>query len=67
MAEKKSEADSAYWIVEQEALRMQARVAMAHAKRGGRTVLMTGRKLTEDQAQELQEASVEVVDTRGGR
>ena len=66
MPEKK-EGDSAHWIVERESTRMQALVAMSHAKRGGRAVLMTGRKLSEEQQAELSEAGVEVVSTRGGR
>ena len=65
MAEQKE--DSAYWIVEQECARTQALVAMSHAKRGGKSVLMTGRRLSEDQQEELRAAGVEVVSTRGER
>jgi hypothetical protein len=60
----KEKADSLYWVVEHECHRLQALVAMSHAKRGNQTVLMTGRKVTEEQREELNASMVEVVTTR---
>lgn len=64
MSTEKKEGDSLYWVVEQEAFRMQMLAAKSHAKRGNRTVLMTGRKVSEAQRKDLEAAGVEVVTTR---
>lgn len=61
---EKRDGDSLFWIVEKECLRIQALVAMSHAKRGGRTVLMTNRKMSEDQLDELLSCGVEAHPTR---
>jgi hypothetical protein len=64
MSGKKPASDSAYWLAEKECQRIQALVAMNHAKRGGQAVLMTGKKLTAEQQDELAAAGVEVIATR---
>ena len=67
MADTKKEGDSLYWVVEQECARLQGLVAIAHAKRGNHTVMMTPRKISEERADELRAVKVELASTRGNR
>lgn len=64
MTPPKKDGDSLYWVVERECLRTQALVAMSHAKRGGRTVLATNKRLTAEQVDELEAAGVDVINTK---
>jgi hypothetical protein len=64
MAKEKSSEDSLYWQVERECLRLQALVSMSHASKGNRTVMLTGRKMTGEQREELNASMVEVISTK---
>jgi len=56
--------DSHYWRVEKWAREMLGTIACRHAEAGNTTVLMTGRKLTEEERDELIRSGVRVETTR---
>ncbi len=58
----KKNGESLYWAVEHMAAKIQQKVAESNAKRGGRTVLITRRKLADAEIVLLEDAGVEVVD-----
>lgn len=66
MAEKK-EGDSLRWVVEQQLAKLQGLVAISHAKRGNQTVMMTSRKISDGDMDELADAGVTVKNARDGR
>lgn len=56
--------DSLKWTIERACADAQRKTAVSNAKGGGRTVLLTGRKMSAEELAELAAVGVEVIPSR---